>query len=42
MKAYSPMKVTLVGNVTEVVLGGNKHSGGYGSPRSDYSDNLRR
>lgn len=27
MKTYTSMKVTLVGNVTEVVMGSGKHSG---------------
>ncbi len=33
MKDWTPMKVTVVGQVTEVVMGGRKHSGrgSYGS-----------
>lgn len=33
MKTWKPMKVTAVGQVTEVVMGGRKHSGrgSYGS-----------
>jgi len=31
MKQYQSMKVAMVGKVTEVVMGGRKHSGGGGN-----------
>jgi len=34
MKTYEAMKVSMVGKVTEVVMGGNKHSGRGGNRRS--------
>lgn len=40
MKVYAAMKVSYVGNVTEVVMGGNKHSGKHtrrSRSRSSYS-----
>ena len=43
MKAYAPMRVSTVGMVAEVIMGGRKHSGrggGYSSRRS-YSDSRR-
>lgn len=39
MKTWTPMKVVAVGKVTDVVMGGGRHSGrgGYGSGRSNRS-----